>query len=263
MASLAYEQLDRRIFAALRFIDSAGRRVTTPVAISAVPPVKTSRNRSGMTIISSATGLHGDNAMFDPPITPLGSHDFQLNLYPYDPALAPRGLVLSLPRDPDPSNSAMPSSIFRPINVALLASNVAQPSGQAAAVRLTVIRADDGRRVEGALVRIDSGGGRPVARGVTNRAGEAQLLIYGLALSAPGAGATIVEDHAVDLDLIVDPSLVAFHDDTAPVADPRRPPGLIDPDDLEARLSGQATPSQSIRVVAGQTTVTRIQWTPS
>lgn len=262
MASLAAELLDRRVFAALRFVDSAGRLVTTPVAISSEPPVKVSRNRSGLTIITGADGLRADEGLFDPPSTPVGSRDFALNLYPYDRNLAPRRLLLSLPRDPAAANSALPSSLFRPINVELLASTVAPQSGQVAVVRLTVVRADDGRRVEGALVKIEGGGGGPEARGVTNRVGEAILLVYGLALSAPGPNASIVDDHAVDVKLIVDPALIAFHDGGSSDLVPPQAAGLVDPDDLELRLSGQATPAQSIRIAAGHTTVKTIAWTP-
>jgi hypothetical protein len=262
MVSLAPERLDRRIFAALRFVDSAGRLVTTPVAISSEPPVKVSRNRSGLAIITGADGLQADEATFDTPSTPVGSLGFQLKLYPLDRSLAPRRLSLALPRDPETANSALSGSVFRPIDVELLASTVARQSGQAAAVRLTVVRADDGRRVEGALVRIDSGSGGPGARGITNRAGETLLFVYGLALSAPGPNATIVDDHAVGVELIVDPALVTFHDGASSDHEQPQPVGLFDPDDLEIRLSGQATPAQSIRIAAGRTTVNTIEWTP-
>lgn len=261
MASLAAELLDRRIFAALRFVDSAGRLVTTPVAISAEPPVKVSRNRSGLAIIAGADGLRADEASFDTPSTPVGTLEFALNLYPYDRNLAPRRLLLSLPRDAEATNSALPGSLFRPINVELLASTDARQSGQVAAVRLTVVRADDGRRVEGALIRIDSGNDAPTARGVTNQVGEALLLVYGLALSAPGPNASIVDDHAVDVELIVDPELVVFHDGISSDPELPQPASLIDPDDLELRLSGQATPAQSVRIAAGRTTVKTIEWT--
>ena len=262
MAARAVEMVDRRVFAALRFVDSAGRDINSPVAITAVPPIRVFRNRSGLAIVASAAGLSADESMFDAPSTSVGSLAYQLSLRPFDRGLAPRSFVLSLPRDPQAANSSAPNSLFRPIDVELLASTDSVPSGQAAAVRVTVARADDQRRVAGALVRIETTNDGRSARGVTNQAGEALLLIYGLPLSAAGAGATVVSDHAANLDMIVDPMLVSFHDETAFRVNRSDMSPLIDPDDIETRLAANATAPQPIRIAAGKTSMMTLDWSP-
>lgn len=262
MASRLAERIDRRVHAALRFVDSAGRAIASPVKVSSEPAVEIFRNRRGLAVVVGAAGLEADEVRFETPTTPIGSMVYQLSLQPMDRRYAPRRFALRLPRDPDGANSADPASLFVPVEIELMASTAATRAGQAAAVCVTAVRADDGRQIEGALIRLVTPDGSSV-RSVTNHAGEAMLIVYGLPLSAPGPGATVVGDHPAILDMIVDPDAVIFHDAALSETTPAEPVLLIDPDDVEQRLAATATDPQMIRIAAGRTIAATMTWIAS
>jgi hypothetical protein len=196
----------------------------------------------------------------------VGAVTLQLDIRPTDPALGARRAAVALPRDPDPAHADQADSLFRPIRIALLPTPMAALTGLTAALCVTVRRADDARRIEGALVRLRPAGGRPEARAMTDAAGDALLLVPGVPLASPGAGAVVRPDIAADLDAVVDPVLARFHRD-AEIAEARDAArrlvrGFIDPDDLAGRLGGAATPAQAVRLEAGRTRTATIAWTP-
>jgi hypothetical protein len=267
-APLAFELLDRRVLGGIVFTDPLGRRVRTPVTARAVGDgVRLMRKRAGELVILEAPGLAAHSAAFEapPPEPALASVAVVLDLRPADSGLAPRRVTIRLPRDPDPANSASADSLFQPIIVPLQAAPAAPPTGLAAALRVSVRRADDGRAVEGALVRLRPEGGRPEVTAVTDAAGEALLLAAGVPLSSPGPGAVVNADIAGVIDAIVDPQLAGFHAPgevlAARQAAAERTAGFIDPDDLVTRLAGQATPTVDVRIAAGDTRSAAISWT--
>lgn len=265
MSARAIELLDRRILAAIRFVDALGRQTRAPVSIVSPDGARLFQKRPGEWIISEAPGLAAYAAAFDAPpaAPPAGSIAVRLDCKPVDPAFSPRRFAIRLPRDPDPDSAA---SLFRPIDLVLLPSPVAAFSGLAATLRVNVARADDGRLIEGALVRLRPDGGRPQARALTDAGGEALLLAGAIPIASPGPGAVVAGDFGASLDAIVDPALARFHA-PADVMEARRDAGrrrrdFIDPDDVEARLAGAATPLQAIRIAAGATRVAAIKWSP-
>ena len=267
MVAPAYDLLDRRVLALLTFTDALGARVLSPVSVAA-DGVRLFAKRPGALVIAEASGFEAYTAAFDPiPAAPaVGSVTLQLDIRPADPALAARRAGVALPRDPDPTHFEQPESLFQAIEVALLPTPLAELAGHTAALSVTVRRADDNRRVEGALVRLRPEGGRPEGRAMTDAAGDALLLVPGVPLASPGAGAVVSRDISAELDAVVDPLLARFHrdDEVAEARDAarRRMRGFIDPDDLAARLSGAATPPQVVRVEAGRTHIATIAWTP-
>jgi hypothetical protein len=270
MTAIAWEYSDRRILAALRFVDVFGRAPRGPVTVRA-NGVRYIRPRPGEIVITSAPGLEAHAASFTtPPTTPaIGSVAVPLDLWPAETALAPRRFALTLPRDPDPANAGTAGSLFQPIIVPLLPAPSATPPGFAAALRVVVTRSTDHARVEGALVRLRPSGGLPASRALTGPSGEAVLLVPSVPLSSPGSGGTVVGDVAADLDAIVDPALARFNAltdlDSARDAAMTRTGPLIDPDDLESRLSGSATSARSVRIAAGETRIPsppEITWSP-
>src|SRR5437764_5671762 len=258
MLAASYDLLDRRVLALLTFTDAMGADVLSPVSVVA-DGIKLFAKRPGAVVIAEAPGFEIYSAAFDPlPAAPaVGSVTLQLDIRPSDPALGVRRAALVLPRDPDPTHADQPGSLFRPIEIALLSTPMAEPTGLAAALSVTVRRADDNRRVEGPLVRLRPEGGRPEAHAMTDAAGDALLLVPGVPLANPGAGAIVRPDIAADLDALVDPALARFHRDEevgeSRDAARRQTRGFIDPDDLADRLGGAATPALSVRLEAGRT----------
>jgi len=218
--------------------------------------------------VAEAPGLAAYTATFEPvPAAPaVGSISIALDVVPADPALSPRRFTLALPRNPDPAQAAQPSSLFQPVRITLLPTPLATLVGLAAALAVTVRRADDSRRVEGALVRLRPEGGLAEARALTDAAGDALLLVPGVPLASPGAGAVVRARINADLDVVVDPLLARFHraEDipAARAAAARRITGLIDPDDLATRLGGAAAPPQVVEIQSGLTRTASIAWTP-
>ena len=267
MLARAFDVLDRRALALLTFVDALGARVSSPVSVRG-DGVSLFLKRPGALVVSAAPGFAAYTAAFDPvPAAPgVGSVEVRLDIRPVDPAFGVRRFVLGLPRDPDPANAALATSLFQPVEIPLLPTPLASVSGLAAGLSVQVRRADDGRRVEGALVRLRPEGGRPEARALSDAAGDALLLVPGIPLASPGAGAVVRPDLGAELDAIVDPALARFHTadeiEAARDAARRRTVGFLDPDDLASRLGASATPPQAVRIEAGRTRTASIAWTP-
>ena len=239
MLARAFDVLDRRALAWLTFVDALGVRVRSPVAIAA-EGVRWFAKRPGELVVTEAPGLcrvyrgvRGDprnaagHVATGPPAVRPG---------PGARAASPlRCRVIPTLRSR--------TGCSRPVSVPLLPTPLAQPTGLVAALRVTLRRADDQRRIEGALVRLRPDGGRPPALALTDAAGDALLLVPGVPLASPGAGAVVRPDLDAQLDAIVDPLLARFHPDAAldeaRAAAARRTAGLIDPDDLLLRLAAQ------------------------
>lgn len=262
-----FEMLDRRVLGGVVFTDPFGRRVLSPVAVRAADPaVKLMAKRPGEIVVMDDPGLTAQTASFAPPVPPpaLGSVKIILDLRPADPALGARRITLALPRNPDASQ---PDNASTAMIVPLLAAPGGGLAGLAAAVRVSVTRSDDGRAIEGALVRLRPEGGRPEVWALTDAAGEALLLATGVPLASPGPGATVKSDIGGGVDAIVDPALARFHASAdiqfARLAAGRRTSGFTDPDDLVARLAATATAPVDVRVAPGRTTTARIAWTPA
>ena len=267
MLAPTYDLLDRRVLALLTFTDALGGRVLSPVSVVA-DGVRLFIKRPGALVIAEAAGFETYTAAFDsiPAAPAVGSVTLPLDIWPADPALGARRARVALPRDPDPTHPDRADSLFQPIEIALLPTPMAEVTGLAAAMSITVRRADDNRRVEGALVRLRPEGGRPEASALTDAAGDALLLVSGVPLASPGAGAVVRSDIAADLDAVIDPLLARFHRDEevarAREVARRRTRDFIDPDDLATRLGGAATPVQAVRIAAGRTRTATIAWTP-
>ncbi len=262
-----WEFSDRRVLAALSFVDAVGQPVLSPVRATA-PGVRLMAKRPGQLVIMNAPGFADTVAAFEqPPAMPaIGSVAVPLDIVPADPGLGARRVSLVLPRDPDPANAANANSLFRPIEVVLLPAPMASATGLVTQVRVTVRRSDDSRAVEGALVRLRPEGGLPQAMALTDAAGDALLLVPAVPLASPGGGGIVLPDIGADLDAIVDPALARFHapEDVmaARAAALARETDLLDPDDLQARLAGSATPPVPLRIAAGRTHTATIAWVP-
>lgn len=257
---------ERRILAAIVLLDALGNRVRVPVAASAQGGT-IRQKEAGMLLVAGAPGLADHAARFAAPlgVPALGSVELAVDLVPSDPALARRAAVVPLPRDPDPAAAGNANSLFRPQEIVLWPSPLAAPTGLAAALRVTLRRADDRRRIEGAVVRVQPDG-RPPALALTDAAGEALLLVAGVPLATPGGGAVVLPDIGATVMARVDPAVARFHaeaDLAAARADAaRRHAGLPDPDALLTRAGATATADHPVRLAAGRTRHIDLDWTP-
>jgi hypothetical protein len=267
MTMRSFEWLDRRALAAIRFVDAVtGAPIEERVALAA-DGVSVMRKPSGDVVVLAAPGLEAHRVSFmSPPAAPaIGALAVAIDARPLSPAYAARRFALRLPRDPDPAHRAHPDSLFNPARVELLPSPAYRTTGQTAALRVTVRRADDQRRIGGALVRVRPSG-LPPARALTDAAGEALVVVAGVPLASPGPGATMVSEIAAAADVLVDPALARFAaDDAVDAARAQalaQPGGFIDPDDLEARLGGAAPAAVAIRLTSGGTGTAELTWSP-
>ena len=267
MATRSFEWLDRRALAAIRFVDAVTGAPADGRIVLAASGVSVARNRSGAVVVLAAPGLEEHRTSFTAPPTPaIGSLAIAIDARPVSPAYAARRFALRLPRDPDPDHRDHPDSLFAAAIVELLPSPAYSPSGQAAALRVSVRRADDQRRVGGALVRLRPSAGLSPTRALTDAAGEALLVVSGVPLASPGPGATTVPDIAAELDVLVDLALASLVADDA--IDAARAQalaeemGFIDPDDVETRLAATAPPAVAVRLASGATGAVTLHWSP-
>lgn len=241
MRMLHSDLLERRALALLTLIDVFGRPVLGQVHLSG-PGLRIVAKGSGRHAVISAAGFSDyESAFAAPPATPaIGSKSFRIDLRPADSGLAPRSVTIKLPRDPDPAKAATAGSLFAPVPVVLLPAPQCPVPASAAALRVTVRKKNDGRRVAGALVRVSSAGGTFKARAVTDAAGEALVIVPHFPLSHTGPGGQI--DSALDAKatVVADPDAVRLIADGAVAAERRAAlaasGGFLDPDALEQAL---------------------------
>jgi hypothetical protein len=260
--------IDRRMLAALRLRDAAGAPVTGPVAVEGAG-LRFVRKAGGELVLTAAPGFEAYAAAFPdaPPIPAVGSVALDLDLRPADPGLAPRRLRLALPRHPDASEA---NALARAIEVTLPPSVAARLSGLAAGLLVT-LRHADGRRVEGAVVRLRPTAAAPTLA-ITNAAGEALLIATGLPLAPPASGASVTPVSAAALDAVVEAGAVRLHPEPdlaeARAAEARRRAGFVDPERLlEALADGapgiEATPEAQVALRPGETRAADLTWTPA
>ncbi|MDF2235431.1 hypothetical protein P2H44_22985 [Albimonas sp. CAU 1670] len=271
---IAFELLDRRLLAALRFVDAVGAPVTSPVEARAegVDPraLGWARKRDGTLLLLRAPGLEGHAAAFDvvPGAPAPGEEILTLDLRPVDPALAPRRARIALPRDPDPEAAG---SLMAAAEIRLAPGQTAAAQGLEASVQVRVRHAD-GRAVEGAVVRARAGGPHPEALGITGPAGEALVRLPGLPIASPGPGATVLADLEIELDAVIDVSAVRLHA-AAEIAAARaayaaRRTGFPDPDAILAALliadpGVETAATGTVDLRPGRPAAATLTWTPA
>lgn len=260
MAMLAPDLLDRRALALLRLVDVAGRPVLGPVRIEG-EGVRTVAKGDGRFALLEAKGFETYTASFDP-IAAAATKTVRLDLTPAAPHVAPRRFGLRLPRNPD---SGAPASLFEAQAVEMLPSPLAARSGSACTIRVSVRRGDDGRVVEGALVRARSADGAFAARAVSDARGEACLLFPFLPLSFPGS--TISAGQPARVVVHVDPDSARFHAPAeagaAAEAAGLRTSGHLDPDALAAAApSPNFAAGAEAMLSAGRESAVGLEWSP-
>jgi hypothetical protein len=262
---LAPDLLDRRALALISLIDAYGRPVEGPVRIVG-DGVRTVAKGGGRFAVLEAAGLEAHTAAFAlPPATPaLRSQQILIDLTPAVGDAAPRRFDLRLPRDPDPDQAEDEESLFKPAVIEMLPTARTRQTGSACLVRVTVVRDDDGRAVENALVRGRSDNGQFTARAMTDARGEACLVFPVLPLAFPGAGANVEPELAGRVIVTVDPAVARFHAAAdvavAAAAAAGRTAGHADPDALAGANAAAFAAGAAVRLAAGRQPSLTIEW---
>ncbi|HEY4241174.1 MAG TPA: hypothetical protein VGM88_15230 [Kofleriaceae bacterium] len=228
------DNVDNRVLGAIRFVDALlGTPVTDALVVTPPAGVRIIRNHSGLHVIAAAPGFDAFIAQFDLPVPPtpaVASVPIAVTVVDPTGRYLPRTATIAVPRDPDPTKSDQPASIFVPQDRALFQSPTAPNRAGAAALRLSI-------KQQGTTT------GLPFAYVVVNRASDASLLARGMAdargeafLAVPGIPVTTwsaTSGSAVTTSSVA-ANLVAYYDAAAFDAASGVYP---DPDALDAEKS--------------------------
>jgi hypothetical protein len=254
-AALRVTWAETNALGALRVTDAVtGRAVTAPVIISA----------PGLTLLRKSVADHVIMASDD-----LGAGlDAPIEVRPLGGAYLARRFVLHLPRDSNPANAALPTSIFQPAAIPLMPAPAYPATGNNALLRVTVRRSTDGARIGGAVLRLRTGPlPAPDVHAMSDAAGEALIVVPNVPLTSPGPGATVVGDVPAQLDVLVDPALASFTADAdidaARSVAQARTTGFLDPDDIVTRLGPAAPAAVAVRIASGRVAFAAITWVPA
>jgi hypothetical protein len=241
MNMLAPDILDRRALALIELVDPFGKPLSSPATISG-DGVRLFAKGMGRYVLAEAAGLEKYVSSFGAvPSTPVvSSKKVILDIRPVDRSICPRQIEIALPRNPDPAQAASEGSLFEPIQIALSPSPASPIPATAAAVRATVRKRNDGRRVANALVRWVSDNGQFSGRSITDFAGEALIVVPQFPMSFT-SGSNISDSLGGKVSAVADADLALLVSDEdiavarAFAAAPSYP--LVDPDDLASRFA--------------------------
>lgn len=261
---LSPDLLDRRALALLRLLDPFGRPLTGP-AILTGDGLRTVAKTGGRWAVTKAAGLEPHVLAFqNPPANPgQGSVKLAIDIRPLSHVLAPRRAVIALPRDPDPAHRGQPGSLFEPIDVVLLPGPRCPIPATAAAVRVTVRKRGDGRRVANALVRVASNNGQYAAKAVTDAAGEALVIVPDFPPAFIGGGGSVSDGLPAKATAVADPASAALvADGEVPGARARavrQSGGFADPDALDAAFAVPAA-GTNVRLSVRSVAIADVEW---
>jgi hypothetical protein len=262
---LSPDLLDRRALALIALLDPFGRALDGPAQLTG-EGLRTVAKSGGRWAILACNGLEAHVASFEaPPASPAqGSVTCAIDIRPANAALAPRRAVVPLPRDPDPGHRGQADSLFEPVMITLLPSPRCPIPATSAAVRVTVRKRNDGRRVANALVRVVSDNGQFAAHAVSDAAGEALVIVPDFPMSFTGGGGSVADGLPAKVTAVADPATATLVEDAlvvAALADARRQAGgWVDPDTLEDGFPVPATGAATIRLSTRAVATTEVEW---
>jgi hypothetical protein len=262
---LSPDLLDRRALALLALVDPFGRPLGGPAQLSG-ESLRTVSKPGGRWAVLAAAGFESHVGAFDaPPAAPaVGSAAYAIDIRPYDAAFAPRRIVLPLPRNPDPASRGQPDSLFEPVAVPLFPSPLCPIPATAAAVRVTVRKRNDGRRLANALVRLVTNNGQFNAQAVTDAAGEGLLIVPDFPLAFTGGGGSVSDGLPAKVTAVADPDEAVLVDDemlaAARAEAVRHEAGFPNPGALADSFPVPATGAANVRLSVRQVAVTEVEW---
>lgn len=262
---LTPDLLDRRALALLALVDPFGRPLVGPARLTG-DRLRTVAKPGGRWAILSYKGLEAHVGSFESaPATPAqGSVVCAIDIRPADAGLAPRRVTVALPRDPEPANRGQDDSLFEPVAVTLLPSARCAVPGTSAAVRVTVRKRNDGRRVANALVRVASNNGQFAAQSVTDAAGEALVIVPDFPMSFTGGGGSVADGLPAKVTAVADPATAVLVEDarvTAALAGAiGQVSGWPDPDALADAFPTPSAGAVNVRLSTRQIATAEVEW---
>lgn len=230
---------ERRYLGAVRFVEATTRAQVQPPIVVRATNASFFANRSGLFVVQSAGGLAAHNDSFEAAPTLPKAGSVRVSGTVRDPAwrFLPRRFRLDLPRDASPDKPRDADSLFRPVDVPLLAAPGAPTEPNWALFRATLVRADDRSRLGGALVRVRrQSDGAELALGMSDlgrdpadlsrtrrTVGEVLVPVAGLPITvwSSGPGPVVVNEIPVVVEIAyADPGADGFPDPDALAALP-------------------------------------------
>ncbi len=261
------EWRDRRIVAALRFVDATtGSSIRQSLRLQAPNSRSLSRfvrNLSGHYVLMEAPGFEDYSETFNLNELAISPANQNLTIDVSDPSgqYLPRQFSLSLPRNAaiDLASVTAETSLFQPVRIALYPSSNAQVNPGWAVLRATVVNAITNQRLPWALVIATTNGTTTLSQ--ADWRGEALIAVPGIPITTwatdagegtgpPPVTATEVE---ATLDVVFDPTLTTIPEsaDFSQLIDPN-PNFRPDPDRLNSRRSGLQIGSRALRLASGR-----------
>lgn len=262
---LSPDLLDRRALALLALVDPFGRPLVGPALLTG-DGLRTVAKSEGRWAVLGCKGLEAHVGSFESaPASPAqGSVACAIDIRPADAGLAPRRAVVPLPRDPDPANRGEDDSLFEPVTIALLPSPRCPIPGTSAAVRVTVRKRNDGRRVANALVRVASNNGQFAAQSVTDAAGEALVIVADFPMSFTGGGGSVSAALPAKVTAVADPASAVLIEDAdvsaALAGAATQSSGWPDPDALADAFPVPAAGAVNVQLSTRQVATAEVEW---
>lgn len=264
---LAPDLLDRRALALIALVDPFGRPLVGSAQLRG-EGLRTVAKPGGRWAVLAYAGLEAHVGAFAaaPGSPAQGSVACAIDIRPADGGLAPRRAVVPLPRDPDPAHKDQADSLFAPVTIALLPSPRCAIPATSAAVRVTVRKRNDGRRVANALVRVASDNGQFAAQAVTDAAGEALVIVAQFPMSFTGGGGSVADGLPGTVTAVADPATAVLVDDAEVLAAlagaAGQDAGWADSDALADAFPVPATGAAAIRLSTRAVATTEVEWRP-
>lgn len=258
------ELIERRILGAVEFVHGiTGARVRDGLAVSAAG-LDLRRNASGLHVMWRATGLEDYAAAFDDPPQP-ARRPYEVTVLDRQGRFLPQAVSFVLPRLLPGQQATPPAdadNVLVPLRVQLWPSAALPLQPGWAVLRLKVAlegSADDTGLVNVWVEAVPAVDGVATQHALTDRQGEALVVVQGAPPIQAGAGATLTTEFRATLRLVLDPEFVRTAGAAAapPVPDPQRIEqhaeahalGLREVTDIEVSLSAGRSRRHVERVV--------------
>ncbi len=251
------EWRDRRIIAALRFVDATtGGNIRQSLQLEAERS-RFEQNLSGVYVLSATPGFESyvDTFNLESALEPVAT-TLDVNIQDPSGRYLPRQFSLSLPRDPASGTPSISreDSLFQPVRIALYPSTTASINPGWAVIRATVLDSAN-HRLPWALVRTEVNGTITLTQ--ADWRGEALIAVPGIPMVTASddelSENPTTSEFSADLEVVFNPAL-NFIDEAADfigLSDPN-PNYLPNPEQLNDNRNALQTGSETVMLTSGQ-----------